>query len=173
MIDTPLPEPDACEELLRRGSSPSDRLFREALLRRTRRVLRRRLWLRRAGVAAALAACFAAGLFTGRLGNEPVPVPETHPAPQAQAHSEPATAATAAVLEWQAVDSKEPRADLYRQAGDRYEDDGDYQSALRCYRGALGAGSDKDLAIAPDDSWLLMVLKDARQKEKRDASPNQ
>jgi hypothetical protein len=172
MIDTPLPEPDPCEELLAPAPAPPAGRFREALLRRTRRVLRRRLWVRRAGVAATLAACFAAGLFTGRLGNEPVPVPETRPAPQAQ--SEPAPAPPPVVVEWQAADSKEPRADLYRQAGDRYlEEDADYQSALRCYRGALDAGSDKDLAIAPDDSWLLMVLKDARQKEKRDANPNQ
>ena len=173
MIDTPLPEPDPCAELLRPAPAPPDDLFREALLRRTRRVLRRRLWVRRAGHAVALAACFAAGLFTGRLGNEPVPVPETRPAVQPHADAGPGPAPPPVVLEWQAADSNEPRADLYLRAGDRYlEEDADYQSALRCYRGALDAGSDRDLAIAPDDSWLLMVLKDARQKEKRHANRN-
>src|SRR6266851_1490768 len=151
MTDTPVPEPDPCEELLRPDPSPvPNGPFREALLLRTRRVLRRRLWLKRAGHAAILAACFAAGLFTGRLGNEPVPVPENRPAAQVREDSDPATPPPPVVLEWQATDSKEPRAGLYRQAGDRYlEEDADYQSALRCYRGALDAGSDRDLAIAP------------------------
>jgi hypothetical protein len=74
-------------------------------------------------------------------------------------------------LEWQALDSPQPRPDLARQAGDRYAaEEGDYQSALRCYRDALDAGSDRDRAIQPNDSWLLMVLKNAREKEKRDAN---
>jgi hypothetical protein len=116
-----------------------------------------------------LAACFAAGLFTGRLGNEPVPAPEKRLVVAGRPVPTPPSPLT---LEWQALDSPQPRPDVYRSAGDRYDEDGDYQSALRCYRGALDTGSDKDLAIAPEDSWLLMVLKDARQKEKRDANPN-
>jgi hypothetical protein len=60
---------------------------------------------------------------------------------------------------------------LYRRAADRYlEEEGDVGSAVRCYGRALDEGGGRDLAIAPGDSWLLMVIKNARQKEKDDAN---
>jgi hypothetical protein len=77
----------------------------------------------------------------------------------------------ALVREWQAAENPDKRAILFRQAGDRYVAEGsDWESALRCYSGALNAGTEADLAISPDDNWLLMALKDARQKEKRHAN---
>jgi hypothetical protein len=76
--------------------------------------------------------------------------------------------APAVALEWKAIDSPQPRPDLYRQAGDRYlDDEGDPESALRCYSQALDAGSAADRAVASEDSWLLMAIKNARQKEQR------
>jgi hypothetical protein len=147
--------------------------LREALLRQTRRVVRRRLWGRRLAAAAALTACYLAGIGTARLTERPVARPE---APLFAQRSEksaeptppPASPAPEA-LEWQALDNPQPQPDVYREAGDRYlAEEADYESALRCYRGALDSGADKDLAVQPGDSWLLMALKDARQKEKRD-----
>lgn len=55
--------------------------------------------------------------------------------------------------------------DLYRQAGDRCStEEGDLASALRCYGQALDAAPDQ-VAVNPQDNWLLIALKQARQKE--------
>jgi hypothetical protein len=60
---------------------------------------------------------------------------------------------------------------LYVQAGDRYlGEDGDVQSAVRCYGQALNLDDPAVLAIDPKDNWLLMAIKDARKKEKRHES---
>jgi hypothetical protein len=59
------------------------------------------------------------------------------------------------------------QAALFRRAGDRYlEAEGNVASALRCYRLALDLASESELAVAPEDTWLLIALKDARQKER-------
>ena len=78
----------------------------------------------------------------------------------------------AEVLErWAPVVSEENPAGLYRRVGDRYlKDEGDLQAALRCYARSLENGSEEDLTPAPEDDFLLMALKDARQKEKRHAN---
>jgi hypothetical protein len=170
MTDTP--DRDLCEELEPIGPPPPDERLRRAVWRRVQARLRRRRWWKRAAVAAALAACYLVGFGTARLGTEPPP--PTGAGPGKSSGVAPAVTPptpSPLVLEWQALDSLEPRPDLALQAGDRYAaEEGDYQSALRCYRGALDSGSDKDLAIDPKDSWLLMVLKNARQKEKRYAN---
>ena len=68
------------------------------------------------------------------------------------------------------IRNPERRGDLYRRAGDLYAtEQGDLSSALRCYSESLDAGNEKDLTISTDDHWLLMAIKDARQKEKNDA----
>ena len=95
----------------------------------------------------------------------PAPAPQSQPNPAAP--TPPAAPASAVALEWKAFDADKPRPDLYRQAGDRYlQEDADPASALRCYGQALNGASDKDLAISPDDDYLLMVVKEARLKEK-------
>jgi hypothetical protein len=172
MTDTP--DRDPCDELLSPGPPPPDERLRAAIRRETLAGLRRRHWRRQSAVAAALAACYLLGLGTARLAREPNPPmqvtvqPTKQPAPRP---AQPAVAPSPLALEWQALDSPEARPELARLAGDRYAtEEGDYQSAVRCYRDALDLGSGKDLAIAPGDSWLLMVLKNARQKEKRDAN---
>jgi hypothetical protein len=75
---------------------------------------------------------------------------------------------TAVVLEWRAFDAID--AELYRQAGERYlRDEADPLSAVRCSRQALNTGGPNALAVSADDDWLLMALKDARQREKENA----
>jgi hypothetical protein len=99
--------------------------------------------------------------------NVPTPAPVTPtPAPVAPA---PPTAkpASAVAMEWKAFDADQHRPELYRKAGDRYlREDADPASALRCYGQSLNGASDKDLAISPNDDYLLMLVKNARQKEK-------
>jgi hypothetical protein len=173
--------PDPLEELLRPHSpSASSPAWKETLLVRTRRTLR---WRRRArwlGFAAALAACYVAGVLTLRLfraapvvevetvyvdsepGLQLPPVPETLRMPE--------RAVTALALEWQAVEDPERSVELYRRAGDRYiDEDNDLESALRCYKRFLTECSEKELEITTQDNWLLVTLKNARLEEKRHA----
>jgi hypothetical protein len=199
MDDPHAMHPDAIDELLRPGPAPAgpDRL-RQAVLLRTTALLRRRRRLRRLALAAALVACYLAGLWTARLGmtsaseedrfqaarehsggqrpKEPAASPRSPGADRkpAGASSDKAPeplpsdgkVSSALALEWQAIDSPERRAELYRRAGDLYlQENNDVPSALRCYRGALAAGTEKDWTFSPDDNWLLAAAKQERQKE--------
>ena len=149
--------------------------LRRRLLEQTTRALRRRRRWRVVAWAAALAACFVGGALTvygfGPRQVERVVViqkpPESPPpAPVAPAAAAPASAVA---LEWKAFDADKPRPDLYRRAGEQYVRDDDPASALRCYGQSLNGASDKDLAISPDDDYLLMMVKEARLKEKAHA----
>jgi hypothetical protein len=168
-------EPDPLDRLLAPPPLPAGAAdLRQDLLGRTSRVLRRRRRLRTLAWAAALAACYGAGLWTVRRLAAPAPrpgapevarQPDAPPPPPA-----PAAPPSALAVEWRACDEGDRQATLYREAGDRYlDEENDPRSALRCYGNALDAGTEQDLAIAPSDSWLLMAIKDARQKEKRHA----
>jgi hypothetical protein len=144
----------------------SDGTLRNRLREQTTRILRRRRYARRLMWAAALAACYLAGMATPRR-LPPVSSPrEMADRPQPAGSPERAVA-----LEWRAFLSEQERASLYQRAGDQYlEKESDPESALRCYEAALDAGDDAARAVSSDDSWLLMAIKDARQKEKRDAT---
>lgn len=186
MNENQLPHPDSVDELLG-GSCPAvvRNDLREALLRQTTRVLRQRRWLKRSGYTTALAACYLAGVLTmrffpsyqaassaGMAQNGTEAVPPVHPPepPLPAPKTEKSTEESPLALEWQAFESKEKRPDLLRKAGDRYlTEAGDVRAALRCYRNLLESGSEEELAISPNDNWLLMALKDAKQKEKRRA----
>jgi hypothetical protein len=165
---------DFCDDLL--GPPPPGQTpgLRQRLLDRTTKALRRRRWMRRLGWAAALAVgCLGAVLFlTLRPAPAPTPTPtppppdKDGPAPPVVEQSRP----SAHDLEWVAVEDSERRAEPYRAAGDRYlTEHGDLDAALRCYGEALNRGGDEALAINPEDSWLLMMIKDARMREKNDA----
>jgi hypothetical protein len=161
------PDADPLGELLAPLPLPADDTLRGDLRERTGRVVRwRRRW-RRMARAAALAACYAAGVLSmnGIGPHAPPPREITHnpePPKPAVAPEGPALA-----LEWEAIDSPQLRPDLYRRAGDRYlDDEGDPESALRCYGQALDGAAAADRAVAAEDSWLLMAIKNARQKEK-------
>src|SRR5262249_10074514 len=128
MSDTPSIPPDDLTEWLRPPSvqPPNDRL-REALWRRTRGVLRWRRRGRRLAMVAALAACYLAGLCTMRLGapsagDNATAVTRSGPAVDQNRQPEPPPKAVVSALdlEWQAIDSTDRRAELYRRAGDKY-----------------------------------------------------
>jgi hypothetical protein len=179
------PHPDdPLDELLTPSSSPADtEKLRADVLRRTTALLRRRVWLKRGGFVTALAACFLAGGLTVRLMTPVaavetqgavanIPNPENGPeliAPPTVAVEMPPPAIERLASQ---TDDRE-RAELLRTAGRRYLDEqNDPESALRCYTNALNAGSVDDLKASPSDDWLLMALKDAREKENRRANNN-
>jgi hypothetical protein len=162
-------ERDALDELLAPPKLPgnADELRRK-VLHQTTRLLRFRRRLRRVAWAAGFAACLAAVVFGIRWRpSAPLsPQPEVAGLP-----SPPAQDESALGLEWHAFDSPDRQKELYRRAGDRYLAEGeDLQAAVRCYANALDAGNEEDLKLSPSDSWLLMAIKDAREKEKRDAN---
>jgi hypothetical protein len=192
------PDPDSLGDLLAPPPPPADDRLREDLRKRTGRVVRWRWRWRRIAQAAALAACYAAGVLTVHLPQRPdgrrsPEMTRKHHLPQrpdgrrspemTRKHHLPqrpdgrrspeesvAPETPALALEWQALDSPQPRPDLYRQAGDRYlDDENDLESALRCYGQALNAAGEADRTVAVEDNWLLMTIKNARQKEKCNA----
>jgi hypothetical protein len=183
MSDIPVPGPDRLDELLMATPPPQHtQQWRQTLLGQTTRVLRRRRRWKRLGFIAALAACYAAGALTVWLMMKPAPVEDSPPlvvsrpqdaiperAPKPPPDDLPRAQdadLSARALEWQAVESEDKRAELFRRAGDRYlNDENDPESALRCYKNALNAGA--DTKVSPDDNWLLASIKNARQKEKR------
>jgi hypothetical protein len=183
MNDLPPLEPDPLTQWLAVSNSPKADVdaLRQSILRRTTRVLHRRRWLRRGAVVIGLFACYLAGVATMRLltpppsvvtvvvekpGEPVLPAPNVDPLPR---ETEP----RAVALEWNALDHPETKVESYRRAGDRYlAESNDLQAAVRCYKQMLDAGTEKDWTISPDDNWLLMALKEARQKENLDAKRN-
>jgi hypothetical protein len=162
---------DLCDDLLAPPAPPSDLTpLREQILRHTTRRLRIRRYLRRVAFATALAACWAGGMLTMRwlspMAPPALPIVQTQSAPvEPQPEAPPAL-----TLEWQAFDSKEKQAELYRTAAAAYlNEEHDPLSAVRCYGQALDAAPEQTQTISTDDDWLLMAIKDARKKEKNHA----
>jgi hypothetical protein len=187
MDEAPACDGDPAEEYLARPSLEcAGEGFRRRLLLQTSAVLRRRRRAKRWGGIAALVACYLAGIVTARFGLSPGAADGTqvmgHSAEAVRGGGEPSIAPAsgdqaqsrdvpAVVLEWRALDSRERRPDLLRLAGDRYLDENnDVQSALRCYRRLLDTGSEADLAVSANDTWLLIALKEGRQKERTHAN---
>ncbi|OAI49623.1 hypothetical protein AYO44_06360 [Planctomycetaceae bacterium SCGC AG-212-F19] len=181
-MDNPEADLGPSEPLLEATPAPAPAALREAVLRHTTGVLRRRARRRRLTIAAGLAACYAAGLATmyvagllwHRSADRPAPTPEpivAGPADERPASSSPILSAARLEREGETAGSAE-RAALFRLAGTRYlQETGDVRAALRCYANALD--EDPDTTPSSQDHWLLMALKDARQKEKADAkNPN-
>jgi hypothetical protein len=158
------------------------------LLLDTKRVLRRRRRLKQAGWVAALAACYFAGLGSSRIGSprfaphvlEAQNRADTRSPDAVSSPHAPVTVITQAsvpldddpdvpaiVFERIAAAADVARRSLlFRRAGDRYLDGSDEDAAIRCYRRALDNAPERDLAISPDDNWLLIALKKARQEGK-------
>lgn len=166
-------------------TGPSAPGLRGAVLAQTTRALRRRRIARRVALVGALAACFLAGMATmlaWQMQDSPkeiarVIAPEEKPLPgplkKAAPSTRPEPPPSLVDLEWRAFDARENRAALFFAVARRYlEEQNDYESALRCYRQALDAAPKDGLAIRPDDDWLVMALKEARQKEDNDAELN-
>jgi hypothetical protein len=169
MSEIPERRPDSLDELLTPPVGQLGDVVRRDMLARTTRVLRRRRRVSQLTRLACLAACYVAGMLTVYDFR-----PETSPpAPRPIAPStSPSRAGTSALaLEWRAIDHPEQAGTAYRAAGDRYlAENADPGAAARCYGSALSAGPAEDLTIDPNDSWLMMAIKDARQKEARDAN---
>jgi hypothetical protein len=171
------PEGEPLDVLLGQASYPSaGQQLREDLLRRTTGVVRRRRWLRRALWVGAMAACYVAGVLSMRHGDRPKPElaleaasPPSPPATERAASPAPAALSTkpsaALALEWRAADGDKRRVELYRQAAEQYKQAGDFSSALRCLRNSLDVSDSDELAFSVTDDWLLMALKEARQRE--------
>ncbi len=140
---------------------------------RTVRVLRRQRRIRQLSGIGILTAAYAAGLLTILVCQPPMEL--DHPGTgsttcesRLKALSVPLPAPSASELEWQALEAPEAAPVLYRQAGDRYLADADPAEAVRCYGNALAESRPQDLEVALDDSWLLMVIKQARMKERNE-----
>ncbi len=172
-------DPDPIEGMLRPPSPADNEALRQAVYNQTRRVFHRRRRWRQLAFAAALLLSFAAGAGVMRLclparsaskeTSQPVANSKSS-AEDAPSFRNEMTNAHALAVENVAFDSEERRGELYRQAGDRYmTEENDPQSALRCYGNALDNGNEQDLAISTNDNWLLMAIKDARQKERNNA----
>jgi hypothetical protein len=161
-------DPDFCDDLLAPPTTGDVSPLQRGLLERTTRALRRRHWLRRLGWAAALAACYAAGVLTMAL--RPTPPSPVPPRPVDPPTTAGPSKPSAVDLEWTALEDPDLQPAPYRQAGDRYlTEEADLQAALRCYGAALDRGGAAALAVDCDDSWLMILIKDAREKEKTDA----
>ena len=166
MSDTHNADKILADRLLAPPDAGAAEALRQRLFARTVPVLRRRRLARRLAAVATLAACYAAGLLSARW---------LAPPPQGVKHSvvEYRPPARSTQRERPGRLEREARADaarrsaLYRRAGDLYAtEQGDLEAALRCYGRSLDGRPAEDLAIAPDDHWLLMAIKDAREKEK-------
>ena len=161
--------------------------FRDALLRQTESRLTRYRWQRRGVRWGAVAGVFVAGGLTGWLVRPlpppecvtviqretvEVPVPVVVPVPiPAESRSsetpEVAKAVSGPDLELQAEQADGAASwSLYKSAGDVFLRDQDYANAARCYRLFLIRSGDAALSLTPDDSWLLMFLKNAAYQEK-------
>lgn len=174
---------DDLDDLLAPSTGTPAPAVRDAVLRRTERLLARRRWTRRAARAGAFAAVFAAGGWAGwvvkpaptvpapevRIVPVPVPMPIPAESPGVVAVEAPATAG-----EWELraelADDPGDAARGYRAAGDRYLDAGDYPNAARCYRLFLTRAGAAEHAPRPDDSWLLVSVKNLTLREMSDAT---
>jgi len=167
--------------------APARPHLRAETWRKTAGTQRRRRCLRRARVAVVLAAVYGAGVATSAWRTRltlpqqqeivsapraPETPPKVQRAPSEDGENDPYRNDPPQLIErWAALAEGRRRVDLYRRAGDLYyERFGDHASAIRCYRRALDGGTAADLVVQADkDNWLLMSLKVARLKERRDA----
>lgn len=163
--------------------SPEPPGRREELWRQTTGTQRRRRWACRARIVLVLAAVYGAGAATVALRSRRVPeqevasvprrdeAPFDNQRPPADTKNDPYRNDPPQVIErLAALADGRRRVELYRRAGDLYcERLGDHAAAIRCYRHALDGGTAADLVVkADEDNWLLMSLKVARLKERRD-----
>lgn len=162
---------DDLDALLAPTPGPPPR--RDELFRMTSAVIRRRMWVRRVWQTAAVGLVFAAGVGVGWVGKPVPPTPEPELLPvvvpvlipsEEPPSAGPVAARTPAELELDAEQADGPAStELYRRAGDGFLTAGRIESAVRCYR--LHLSGVRSAELMPDDSWLLVSLKNARRKE--------
>lgn len=166
---------DNLDELLTPSNAPAERAgMREQLRNETGRVVRRRRWRKPIRNVLALAACYAAGMGTYWLIRDRAPdnpiaptIVQVAPAPTPPKPATIRIEPPNITERWASLATDvDRRVELYRKAGDGFLSRGEELAALRCYRKSLDNSRADDLVIRPqDDSWLLMSLKLARQKE--------
>lgn len=155
------------DRLLAASEVDSAEALRQELFARTTPILRRRRLGRRLAAAAALAACYAAGVLSARWLAPPPQAVRQVAVVERRPRADPKPPEQARILEQQARADAARRAALFRRAGDLYAtEQGDLEAALRCYGRSLDGRPAKDLTVSPTDHWLLMAIKDAREKEK-------
>jgi hypothetical protein len=150
--------------------------LKNAIRARTNAMLRRRRFVRRLAFVGLAAACYLAGMTTmwllapqtatiGEVPAQPVIVAENKRAPEPE--TELPERPEIYEIEAQNAQGAERFAQL-RKAGDLYLSlEHNYASAVRCYSQAFDAGGEQALEYSPDDNWLVMVIKNARRKDKR------
>ncbi len=154
--------------------------FSAEVLRKTTRVVRWRVRRRWLAVACGVLVAYLAGLGTTRMGGGGVPegdgtarvAPAAEPVPAAPVRSGDALlaalpAGSKALRRHIAAVPRAERPRVLREAGDRYlAERTDIGSAMTCYRALLdNQDPARRVQPEPDDSWLLLYLKTARQKE--------
>ncbi len=146
---------DPLDELLAPTGPPASDEVRRRVLTKTLDALRGR---RRPpyGAVGLLMAAIAAGVL---MLAGPLPTPPA--APPGGAHSGGARPRPAEEIEWRALED-DPK--LYREAAERYLDEGRPAEAVRCYGHALDESG--DLEPKDGDGYLLMAIKYARKKER-------
>jgi hypothetical protein len=162
---------DPCDELLASVPPAPDSAFRAALRVRTSRMIRLRWWLKRLAVLAVAGVVYVAGVLTPRPTPVVPPAPERPAAVEIESAPPPPTlpdAESTVEMEYRALESNRGRAELYLRAADRYLSEDDLASAARCYRLALNEGADP--AVRSEDTWLMIAIKNARSKEKKNAT---
>ena len=165
MSDINDPDRELADCLLAAPAAGAAETLRQTVFARTARVLRRRRLARQLTYAAALVVCYAAGVLSARWLNPPPRSVESI-AVKRERPREPPPPQRPAALERQARADAARRSALYRRAGDLYAtQQGDLEAALRCYGRSLDTAPAAERAIAPTDHWLLMAIKDAREKE--------
>ena len=137
---------DPLDELLAPQGPPASGEVRRRVLDATLKALRRKRG-RHEALGLLLAGLAAGVLLLAAPSPQP---PERATAP-----------ADAAAVEWKAL---EEDPSLYKEAADRYVEEGAPAEAVRCYGHALDASG--DLEEKEGDSFLLAAIKNARRWEK-------
>jgi hypothetical protein len=155
---------EPCDFLTPAPRSADNSDLRQRLLTRTLGVLRRRRWLRRTGLAAALAACFAAGVLSARWL-----WPATRPLPELVRHEPPSPSPPERPDADRRTVENPREVELVKAADHVLVAQGDPLTALHLYTKALDDSGDDALTISTDDSFLMMAIKDARKRERTHA----
>lgn len=148
-------------DLLRPENVALDETLRRRTLARTLEAMHTQRRRQRLRSMAALGSALAAGIL---LLVSLLPSRSVIPRATISQH-EPIRPTSAVALEWQALDRPAEAPRLYKEAGDRYMEEADLESALRTYGSALDASKEDALDVSADDNWLLMAIKLARKKE--------
>lgn len=163
--------PDDLDDLLSPSPGPDENARREAVWHQSYRVLRRRKLARDVIRVGTYVLILTVGAGLGWSLKTTIPPSPSEPQ---LAHNEtapppvpdrPPRSPRELELDAERTDDLRLSAELYREAGDRFLEQGnDVTSALRCYRQYLALLGEQRPEVAVSDSWLLISLKRARSQ---------